>query len=123
MSASRAMGTLRGFCKARALDLDMYLEALGERNITADDVDRIKKLRDALEAQFERTHTKWESLVSDEKDPFKDEEEHVKCKADYDESKIILDKALKVAKNVLDKAQTTGTSQETVATAHCFLLA
>ena len=108
MSATRSMGTLHGFCKAKAKDLDSFLGSLVDHDITADDVDTVKKLRNALEDQFNRTHDKWEALNAAESDPFKDDDEYNKCKADYNESKLILDKHLDAAQSTLDRALTAG---------------
>ena len=108
MSATRSMGTLHGFCKAKAKDLDSFLGRLVDHDITADDVATVKELRDALKDQFKRTHDKWEALSTADADPFKDDDEYNKCKADYDESKLILDKHWDAAQSTLDRALTAG---------------
>ena len=102
------MGTLHGFCKAKAKDLDSFLGRLVDHDITADNVATVKELRDALKDQFKRTHDKWEALSTADADPFKDDDEYNKCKADYDESKLILDKHWDAAQSTLDRALTTG---------------
>ena len=69
------MGTLLGFCKSRAKDLDDFLGTLTDCDLTADDIATFKKLRNALEEQFNRTHTKWEALATADLEPFADEDD------------------------------------------------
>ena len=109
--ASRSMGTLLGFCKSKAKDLDDFLGTLTDRDLTADDIATVKKLRNALEEQFNRTHTKWEALAKADLDPFADDDEYNKCKGVYEKSKVILDKYMIAAKATLDRATTDSTPQ------------
>ena len=57
------MGSLKGFCTTKAKALDDFLASVKDRDITSDDVKTIKKLRLALEEQFERMHLKWEAFT------------------------------------------------------------
>ena len=67
---SRSMGSLKGFCMTKAKALDNFLGSVKDRDITSDDVKTIKKLRGALEEQFDHMHLKWEVLILADVDPF-----------------------------------------------------
>ena len=64
------MGSLKGFCMTKAKTLDNFLGSVKDRDITSDDVKTIKKLRGALEEQFDHMHLKWEALILADVDPF-----------------------------------------------------
>ena len=73
MSASRSMGTFHSLCKAKVIDLETFLSSLGaDHEITNEDVTTIKKLRKALDEQFDRMDNRWNVLNSTDPDPFKD---------------------------------------------------
>ena len=50
------MGSLKGFCMTKAKALDNFLGSVKDRDITFDDEKTIKKLRGALEEQFDHMH-------------------------------------------------------------------
>ena len=103
------MGTLHGLCKSKGIDQETFLSSLGANHeISNEDVTTIKKLRKALDEQFDRMDNKWNVLNCADQDPFKDETEFMKCQKDYDDAKIIKDKMMEAAKRILDKAPTTG---------------
>ena len=122
MSASRSMGTFQSCCKKKGTDLETFLGSLGaDHEITNEDVTTIKKLRKALDEQFDHMHNRWNALNSTDPDPFKDETEFKKCQKDYEEAEIIKDKMMEAAKRTLDRAPTTGEAsasiQEAITTA------
>ena len=110
------MGSLKGFCTTKAKALDDFLGSVTDRDITADDVITIKKLRAALEDQFDRMHLKWEAFTSADVDPFENDQVYEKCKKDYDESQVLVDKHLSAAKIALSRALSDGLSQAEGAT-------
>ena len=55
------MGMLLGIMNSKADDLNTFLESLQDREINAEDVACIKKLRDVLEAKFAKIESTWES--------------------------------------------------------------
>ena len=95
------MGSLKGFCTTKAKALDDFIGSVQDRDITADDVITIKELRGALKDQFDRMHLKWEAFISAEVDPFENDQVYEKCKKDYDESQVLVDKHLVAAKIAL----------------------
>ena len=122
MSASRSMGTFHGLCKSLVMDLETFLGSLGaDHEISNENVTTIKKLRKALEEQFDHMDVGWNVLNSTDPDPFKDKNEFKKCRKDYEEAKIIKDKMMEAARRTLDKAPTTGeasaSTQEAITTA------
>ena len=59
MSASSSMGTFHSHCKKKGTDLETFLGSLGaDHEISNEDVTTIKKLRKALEEQFDRMDDK-----------------------------------------------------------------
>ena len=108
---SRSMGSLKGFCTTKAKALDDFLASVKDRDITSDDVKTIKKLRLALEEQFERMHLKWEAFISADVDPFENDQVYEKCKKDYEESQVLVDKHLVAAKVALSRALSDVLSQ------------
>ena len=112
VSPTRSMGTLLGIMNSKADDLDDFLDSLKEKDIDTEDVAQIKKLRDVLEAKFAKVESKWEALSEADDDPFKDQEEHDKCKDDYEKATIALERYLKAAKNALDRARNEGTATQ-----------
>ena len=113
---SRSMGSLKGFCTTKAKALDDFLGSVQDRDITADDVITIKELRGALKDQFGRMHLKWEAFISADVDPFENDQVYEKCKKDYDESQVLVDKHLDAAKIALSRALSDGLSQAVGAT-------
>ena len=117
------MGTFHSLCKSKGIDLETFLSSLGaDHEITNEDVTTIKKLRKALDKQFDCMDNRWNVLNSTDPDPFKDETEFKKCQKDYEEAKIIKDKIMEAAKHTLHKAPTTGearaSTQEAITTAN-----
>ena len=110
VSPTRSMGTLLGIMNSKADDLNTFLESLQDREIDAEDVAYIKELRDVLKAKFAKVESTWESLSEPGEDPFKDQEEHDKCRGDYEKASDTLKKHLKAAKNALDRARDAGTA-------------
>ena len=111
------MGTLLGIMNSKADALGAFLDTLIEKDIDTEDVAQIKKLRDVLEAKFAKVESKWEALSEADDDPFKDQEEHDKCRGDYEKATVTLEKYLKADKNALDRARDEGTAtQEGVST-------
>ena len=108
------MGTLLGIMNSKAEDLNTFLESMQDREIEVEDVAHIKKLRDVLEAKYAKVESKWESLSEEVDDPFKDQEEHDKCKGDYEKASVTLKKHLKAAKNAHDRARDEGTATQEV---------
>ena len=106
------MGTLLGIMNSKADDLNTFQESMQDREIDVEDVAHIKKLRDVLEARYATVESKWISLSERDDDPFKDQEEHDKCKGDYKKASVILDKHLKAAKDALDRARDEGTATQ-----------
>ena len=106
------MGTLLGIMNSKADDLNTFLESMQDREIDVEDVVHIKKLRDVLEAKFAKVESTWESLSEPGEDPFKDQEEHDKCRGDYEKDSVTLKKHLKAAKNALDRARDEGTATQ-----------
>ena len=122
MSASRSIGTFHSRCKKKGADLETFLGSLGaDHEISNEDVTTIKKLRKALEEQFDLMDDRWNVLNSTNPDPFKDETEFKKCQKDHEEAEIIKDKMMEAAKRTLDRAPTTGEAsasiQEAITTA------
>ena len=116
------MGTFHSLCKSKGIDLETFLSSLGaDHEITNEDVTTIKKLRKALDEQFDRMDIAWNVLNSPDRDPFKDETEFKKCQKDHEKAKIIKDKMMEAAKRTLDRAPTTGeastSTQEAITTA------
>ena len=115
---------------SKADDLNTFLESLQDREIDAEDVAYIKKLRDVLEAKFAKIESTGESLSEPGEDPFIDQEEHDKCRGDYEKASDTLKKHLKAAKNALDRARDahcttiagSNTSIESLAVLHMSLL-
>ena len=90
MSASRSMGTFHSLCTSKGIDLETFLSSLGaDHEITNEDVTTIKKLRKALDEQFDHMDNKWNVLNCADQDPFKDETEFMKCQKDFDDANII----------------------------------
>ena len=57
------MGTLHGLCKSKGIDQETFLSSLGANHeISNEDVTTIKKLRKALDEQFDRMDNKWNVL-------------------------------------------------------------
>ena len=103
------MRTFHGLCKSFGIDLETFLSSLGANHeITNEDVTTIKKLRKALDKQFDLMDNRWNVLNSTDPDPIKDETEFKKCQKDYEEAEIIKDKMMEAAKRTLDNAPTTG---------------
>ena len=122
MSASSSMGTFHSLCKSNGIDIETFLSSLGANHeITNEDVTTIKKLRKALDKQFDLMDNRWNVLNSTDPDPIKDETEFKKCQKEYEKAKIIKDKMIEAAKRTLDKAPTTGeasaSTQEAITTA------
>ena len=90
VSPTRSIGTLLGIMNSKAADLNTLLESLQDKEIDVEDVAHIKKLQDVLEAKFAKVESKWESLSERDEDPFKDQEEHDKCKGDYERLQLPL---------------------------------
>ena len=111
VSPSRSMGTLLGIMTSKADDLNTFLESLQDREIDAEDVAYIKILRDVLEAKSKIEST-WESLSEPGEDPFKDQEEHDKCRGDYEKASVTLKKHLKAVNDALDRARDEGTATQ-----------
>ena len=116
------MGTFHSRCKKKEADLETFLGSLGaDHEISNEDVTTIKKLRKALEEQFDHMDDRWNVLNSTDPDPFKDETEFKKCQKDHEEAEIIKDKMMEAAKRTLERAPTTGESnaatQEAISTA------
>ena len=89
------MGTFLSRCKKKGTDLETFLGSLGaDHEISNENVTTIKKLRKALEEQFDLMDDKWNELNYTTPDPFKDETEFKKCQKDYEEAEIIKDKLL-----------------------------
>ena len=122
MSASRSIGMFQSHCKKKGADLETFLGSLGaDHEISNENVTTIKKLRKALEEQFDLMDDKWNELNYTTPDPFKDETEFKKCQKDHEEAEIIKDKMMEAAKRTLDRAPTTGedraSTQEAITTA------
>ena len=113
---SRSMGSLKGFCTTKAKALDDFLDSVKDRDITSNDVTIIKELRQALKEQFDRMHLKWEAFITADPDPFENDEVFTKCKKDYDESQVLVDKHMVVSKITLDRALSDGAPQAEGAT-------
>ena len=92
------MGTLLGIMNSKADDLNTFLESLQDREIDIEDVAYIKELRDVLKAKYAKVESKWESLSEEVEDPFEDQEEHDKCRGDYEKASVTLKKHPKTAK-------------------------
>ena len=71
---------------------------------------QIKELRDVLKARYATVESKWISLSEEVDDPFKDKEEHDKCRGDYEKASDTLKKHLQAAKNALNRARDAGTA-------------
>ena len=99
VSPTRSMGTLLGIINSKADDLNTFLESRQDREIDVEDVAHIKKLRDVLEARYATVESKWISLSEEVEDPFKVQEEHDKCRGDYEKASDTLKKHLKAGKN------------------------
>ena len=99
------MGMLLGIMNSKAAALDTFLESLEDKEIDVEDVAYIKELRDVLKSKFAQVESQWESLSKRDNDPFKDQEEHDKCKGDYEKASVTLDKHLKAAKEALNRAR------------------
>ena len=110
VSPTLSMGTLLGILNAQATDLDDFLFTLSDKDIDAEDVATIKELRDTLKAKFAWIDSKWEAYAKADVDPFASQDEHDKCRGDYDKAKITLDQHLKAAKTALDRARDEGTT-------------
>ena len=107
MSASRSMGTFHS--KKKGTDLETFLGSLrADHEISNENVTTIKKVRKALEDQFDRMDDKWNELNYTTQDPFKNESEFKKCQKDHEEAEIFKDKMMEAAKRTLDRAPTTG---------------
>ena len=89
---SRSMDSLKGFCTTKAKALDDFLGSVKDRDITSDDVTTIKKLRWALEEQFDRMHLKCEAFITADVDPFENDGVYKKCKKDYEKSQVLVNK-------------------------------
>ena len=113
---SRSMGSLKGFCTTKAKAIDDFLDSVKDRDITSNDVTIIKELRQALKEQFDRMHLKWEAFITADPDPFENDEVFTKCKKDYDESQVLVDKHMVVSKITLDRALSDGAPQAEGAT-------
>ena len=116
VNPSRSMGSLKGFCTTKAKALDDFLDSVKDRDITSSDVTIIKELRQALKEQFDRMHLKWEAFITADPDPFENDEVFTKCKKDYDESQVLVDKHMVVSKIALDRALSDGAPQAEGAT-------
>ena len=114
VSPTRSMGIFLGIMNSKADDLNTFLESMQDREIEVENVAHIKKLQDVLEAKFAKVESKWESLSERDEDPFKDQEEHDKCKGDYEKASVTLKKHLKAAKNALYRARDEGTATQEV---------
>ena len=86
------MGSLKGFCTTKAKALDDFLRSVKDQDITSDNVTTIKKLRQALEEQFDRMHLKLEAFISAYVDPFENDGLYKKCKKDYEKSQVLVNK-------------------------------
>ena len=95
---------------SKADDLNTFLKSLQDREIDGEDVAQINELRDVLKARYATVESKWISLSEEVDDPFKDQEEHDKCRGDYEKASVTLKKHLKAAKNALDRARDAGTA-------------
>ena len=66
MSASCSMRTFHGLCKSFGIDLETFLSSLGAgHERTYEDVATIKKLRKALDEQFDQMHNRGNVLNSE----------------------------------------------------------
>ena len=116
------MRKFHGRCKKKGADLETFLGSLGaDHEISNEDITIIKKLRKALDKQFDLMDNRWNVLNSTDPDPIKDETEFKKCQKEYEKAKIIKDKMMEAARRALDKAPTTGeasaSTQEAITTA------
>ena len=112
VSATRSMGTLLGIMNSKADDLNTFLKSLQDREIDGEDVAQINELRDVLKARYATVESKWISLSEEVDDPFKDQEEHDKCRGDYEKASVTLKKHLKAAKKAFDRARDEGTAAQ-----------
>ena len=106
------MGTLLGIMNSKAAALNTFLESLEDKEIGVEDVAYIKEHRDVLKAKYAQVESQWESFSKRDDDPFKDQEEHDKCKGDYKKASVTLKKHLKAVNDALDRARDEGTATQ-----------
>ena len=96
------MGRFKGYCTDRAKDLNDFISGLGDHEPTPDEVLRLKELNTLAKDQFERMHTKWETMAEE----ITDDTVYKKCEEDYEQSKDIITRQVKAAEAKLKEAPT-----------------
>ena len=109
-SATRSMGTFLGMLKKKITILEEYIEELkARRDITDDNIARLKELKDDVKTRFIKTEDKWDALVDE--DEFKDDNEREKCEGDYNEAVKIHKAAMDAAEKALEKIRPTSSTE------------
>ena len=91
------------------LGIDPCLLVIAQPVILKKDVDKIKKLQDALEAQFGRLENKWNDLADE--DPLEDDNKFDHCQGIYDKAKDTVSKHVMTSEALLLRARDQGTVQ------------
>ena len=108
-SPKRSLQTFLNVTNGKAKDLNDFLNTLLDCEVLKENVDKIKKLQDAMEAQFGRLENKWNDLADE--DPFKDDNKFDHCQGIYDKVKDTVSKHVQATEALLLRARDQGTVQ------------
>ena len=107
VNPSRSMGNFKRYCTDRATSLNEFITTVKDIIPTPKEVSRQEELYSELKDQFRRMHAKWE-VFSEE---IEDDGVYKKCKTDYNESKVTVDRQIKAAEAILKEAPSADTTQ------------